>query len=506
MLSPIFLLIPILLPLAGGLAMLIRPIKRDLTRRIWCEAVACAASVCVFAAAAFVEREPVTIYSFTGGFSVNFGVDGMAVLFSVMIAVMWPLVLLYAYEYMRGDERQNRFFAFYIMTYGVTLGVCYSADIITMYVFFEMLTLVTIPLVSHYEGHESMYAGRKYAAYTIGGASLGFMAVVLTTIFGSAGMFIYGGSIDGTYDPAMMLLAYVLGFIGFGAKAAIFPLHDWLPTASVAPTPVTALLHAVAVVNSGVFAVMRMTYYVFGADYVRGTAAQAICLTLAIFSLLYGAAQALRERHFKRRLAYSTMSNLSYMLLSAMAMSPQGLKAGLCHMLFHGIIKICLFMCAGAFMHETKRSYIYEIGGVGRRMPVTFIFYTLCALSLTGIPLFCGFVSKWQLLTAGMSAAAEAAGANVTKPFYAACLPYLLYAGVAALIIAAFLCAMYTITISVRAFFPVEGKDLYKEREVKEAGPLMLVPIAFFTICSTVLGIVPGPVLAFLTAIGEGRL
>ena len=145
-------------------------------------------------------------------------------------------------------------------------------------------------------------------------------------------------------------------------------------------------------------------------------------------------------------------------------------------------------------------------GGVGRRMPVTFICYTLCALSLTGIPLFCGFVSKWQLLTAGMGAAGEAVRANVTEPFYAAGLPYLLYAGVAALIIAAFLCAMYTITISVRAFFPVEGKDLYKEREVQEAGPLMLVPIAFFTICSIVLGIIPGPVLAFLTAIGEGRL
>ena len=506
MLSPLFLLIPILLPLLGGVAMLVKPIRDDHRRRIWCEAVACAASVCVFAAALYVRRVPVTIYSFTGGFSVNFGVDGMAILFSVMIAGMWPLVLLYAFSYMERDKRQNKFFAFYMMTYGVTLGVCYSADIITMYVFFEMLTLVTIPLVSHYEGHESMYAGRKYAAYTIGGASLAFMAVVLTTMFGSAGMFLYGGSIDRSYDNGMMLLAFVLGFVGFGAKAAVFPLHDWLPTASVAPTPVTALLHAVAVVNSGVFAVMRMTYYVFGADYVRGTAAQAICLALSIFSLLYGAALALKERHFKRRLAYSTMSNLSYMLLGAMAMSPLGLKAGLCHMLFHGIIKICLFMCAGAFMHQTGKSYIYEISGVGKRMPVTFACYTLCALSLTGIPLFCGFVSKWQLLGAGMSAAGDAARAGVTEPLYAAALPYLLYAGAAALIVAAFLCAMYTINISVRAFFPIAEKDRYQNSDVKEAGPLMLVPIAFFAICNVVLGVCPGPVLAFLTAIGEGRL
>jgi multicomponent Na+:H+ antiporter subunit D len=304
-----------------------------------------------------------------------------------------------------------------------------------------------------------------------------------------------------------MQLAFVLGFIGFGAKAAVFPLHDWLPTASVAPTPVTALLHAVAVVNSGVFAVMRMTYYVFGADYLRGTAAQAICLSLAIFSLLFGAVQALRERHFKRRLAYSTMSNLSYMLLAAMCMTPQGLKAGLAHMVIHGVIKICLFMCAGAFIHRARKAYIYEINGIGRRMPDTFAAYTLCALSLTGIPPLCGFVSKWQLLTAGMDAATEAAAAGgAAGGTVSAILPYILFAGVAALIIAAFLCAMYSINISIRAFFPVEEKDLYKDSDVKEAGPLMLIPIYVFAACNILAGLFPGPILEILTAIGEGRL
>ena len=504
--SPLFLLIPILLPIAGGLVLLIRPVEKEMPRRIWCEAVACTTSVCVWAAALFMQPGPVTVYSFTRGFAVNFGVDGMANVFAVMISVMWPLVLLYAFEYMKGDEGRVRFFAFYIMTYGVTLGVCYSADMITMYVFIEMLTLVTIPLVSHYGGHESMFAGRKYAAYTIGGASLGFIAVVLTTMYGMDGIFRYGGSIFDTYDPGMMQFAFVLGFIGFGAKAAVFPLYDWLPTASVAPTPVTALLHAVAVVNSGVFAVMRMTYYVFGADYLRGTAAQAICLSLAIFSLLFGAAQALRERHFKRRLAFSTMSNLSYMLLAAMSMSPQGLKAGLTHMVFHGIIKICLFMCAGAFIHRTHKAYIYEINGVGRRMPFTFAAYTLCALSLTGIPPLCGFVSKWQLMTAGMDAATTAAKEASADSSVSMILPYLFYAGVTALIIAAFLCAMYSINISIRAFFPVTEKDLYKDSDVKETGPLMLIPIYVFGACNILIGLFPGPILAILTAIGEGRL
>ena len=199
-------------------------------------------------------------------------------------------------------------------------------------------------------------------------------------------------------------------------------------------------------------------------------------------------------------------------------MTPQGLKAGLAHMVFHGIIKICLFMCAGAFMHRARKAYIYEIGGIGHRMPYTFAAYTLCALSLTGIPPLCGFVSKWQLLTAGMDAATEAASAaegasgigqaaaGAAGSTVAGILPYILFAGVAALIIAAFLCAMYSINISIRAFFPVEEKDLYKDSGVKEAGPLMLIPIYVFAVCNVLIGLFPGPILEVLTAIGEGRL
>ena len=226
------------------------------------------------------------------------------------------------------------------------------------------------------------------------------------------------------------------------------------------------------------------------------------------------------------------MSNLSYMLLAAMCMTPQGLKAGLAHMVFHGVIKICLFMCAGAFIHRARKAYIYEIGGIGHRMPYTFAAYTLCALSLTGIPPLCGFVSKWQLLTAGMDAATEAAAASAASAAsdvaaeaaaegasgigqaaagaagstVAGILPYILFAGVAALIIAAFLCAMYSINISIRAFFPVEEKDLYKDSGVKEAGPLMLIPIYVFAVCNVLIGLFPGPILEVLTAIGEGRL
>ena len=486
--NSLFLTVPVLLPLLGGLLILLLKFQNDKNRMIFTEAVAVLTSLCVFICIFSVGPETAGVYSFTNGFEVAFRLDGAGKLFSVMVAVMWPLVLLYAFEYMAEEHRLNVFYAFYVMTYGITLGVAFSANIVTMYVFFEMLTLVTIPLVSHYGDHDSLFAGRKYAAYTIGGASLSFMAVVLATVYGGAGAFAYGGSIAGDYDPVLMQAAFILGFFGLGAKAAVFPMHDWLPTASVAPTPVTALLHAVAVVNSGAFAVMRLAFYVFGADMLYGTPAQIICLVAAEFSLLFSAAKAIRERHFKRRLAYSTMSNLSYMLFGFMLLTPAGFVGGLSHLLFHGIIKIAMFMAAGACMHSTGNSYIYEVNGVGKRMPVTFICYTAGAFSLTGIPLFCGFVSKWSLMTAG--------GESGT--------PWGI-AGVFCLIASAFLCAVYTLSISVRAFFPVRGKDRYGEdSDVKEVGILMLTPIVTATVVNILFGLFSGGIMEFIGSIAAG--
>ncbi|MBQ9613937.1 MAG: proton-conducting membrane transporter [Lachnospiraceae bacterium] len=487
---PVFLLISILLPLAGGFLILPLKFTQDRRRNIYCEIIACLTTVLVWMMILAGSRDPFTIYSFTDGFSITFRLDGMAMLFAGMVSVMWPLVLLYAFSYMEHASRKNPFFAFYVMTYGIALGIAFSADMITMYVFFEMLTLVTIPLVSHYGDHESLYAGRLYAAYTIGGASLAFFAVILTTIYGNAGTFIYGGSLTGGYDFRMLEIAFIFGFFGFGTKAAVFPLFRWLPTASAAPTPVTALLHAVAVVNAGVFAVMRMVYYVYGAEILKGTYVQTFCLVTAAFSLLFGAVMAVKERHFKRRLAYSTMSNLSYMLFGIMLMTPAGFAAGMAHMLFHGIIKITLFMCAGAFMHKTGNSYIFEINGVGRKMPVTFTCYTLGALSLTGIPLFCGFISKWQLLMAGAQEGSKAA-----------------IIGVVSLIVSAFLCAIYTLSVSIRAFFPISGKDRYLEnKENLEADRLMLIPIAVFSIANIYFGVQTEAVLSFLNKIAAGLL
>ena len=485
--SPYLILIPILLPIAGGALLLLRRPVEDRVRNIYLECVACVTSVLVLALLLFARREPITVYSFIRGFSITFRIDGMATLFAAMLAFMWPFAQLYAFSYMEGSDDRQAFFSFYLMTYGVSLAMAFSANLVTMYVAFEMLTLVTLPLVTHYQNHESLFAGRRYMIYCVAGASLGFVAVVMCTLDGG-GIFRWGGSLGSSFAPGLMRAVFLLGFFGFGVKAAVFPLFRWLPIASVAPTPVTALLHAVAVVNSGLFAVARLTWYAFGPDLLLGSAVQTVCVLTAAFSMVFGAVMALRQRQFKRRLAYSTMSNLSYMLLGVALMTPAGLLGGLSHMLFHGVIKMSLFLCAGAFMHVTGREYIFEINGMGRQMPVTFTCYTLGALSLTGVPLFCGFVSKWRLLTASLGAG-TAAGT----------------VGAGALLISAFLCAMYTLTISVRAFFPYADTDT-SGPSVREADWRMLVPIVLFTVLNLALGVCSGPVIALLSRIAEGLL
>lgn len=480
------ILICILLPILSGVVLMERKHMKEKRRRIWCEFTVCLTTLLVWCVLPGGELEPFRVYSFTRGFGVSFGIDGLTMLFAGMVSLMWPFVTLYAFEYMEHARHRNSFFAFYIMTYGITLGVAFSGNILTMYVFYEMLSLVTVPLVSHYQDHEAMYAGRVYAAYVIGGAALAFIPVIVMTLFTTGG-FAWGGHSYSILSLNYTQLLWLMGFFGFGVKAAVFPFHRWLPIATVAPTPVTALLHAVAVVNTGVFAVTRLTWYVFSPERLRGTWAQIIALMAASLTLLYAAGRALRERHFKKRLAYSTVSNLSYMIFGILLMTPYGLQAGLVHMLYHAIMKMSLFLCAGSFIHRSGKHYIYDINGAGRKMPVTFLCYTMGALSLSGIPLFAGFVSKWNLLLSG------AAVQNVWG-----------YIGCICLVAAAFFCAIYTLSISIRAFFPIRGTECWEKESLSDPGWRMLVPICLFSVLDLILGMCSGPVLEFLDRVSKG--
>lgn len=387
-----------LLPIAASALLWFIRFPKRLYKLIYVETVTLLTSVGVFIALFTKDQSVIEIFRISDSFVLSFSMDGASSVFIGLAALLWPFASLYAFEYMHHEKREGKFFVFYTLAYGVTILLAAANNLFTMYVFYECLTLVTIPLVEHGQDKESFRAARTYMIYLIGGASLGFAAMVMVNAH-HADPFLLGGIMDeGARDILTLRLSYAFAFLGFAAKAAVFPLCRWLPKASVAPTPVTALLHAVAVVNAGVYAVMRITYYVYGPDFMYGTYIQSILLVLTAFTVAYGAIRAVRESHFKRRLAWSTVSNLSYMLSSLMLMTSGGMAAALTHMVFHGLVKIVLFFTAGAVLVCTGKTRVRELHGLAKHMPVTFAAFLIAGLALTGLPPLCGFFSKFMLI------------------------------------------------------------------------------------------------------------
>lgn len=387
-----------LLPIAASALLWFIRFPKRLYKLIYVETVTLLTSVGVFIALFTKDQSVIEIFRISDSFVLSFSMDGASSVFIGLAALLWPFASLYAFEYMHHEKREGKFFVFYTLAYGVTILLAAANNLFTMYVFYECLSLVTIPLVEHGQDKESFRAARTYMIYLIGGASLGFAAMVMVNAH-HADPFLLGGIMDeGARDILTLRLSYAFAFLGFAAKAAVFPLCRWLPKASVAPTPVTALLHAVAVVNAGVYAVMRITYYVYGPDFMYGTYIQSILLVLTAFTIAYGAIRAVRESHFKRRLAWSTVSNLSYMLSSLMLMTAGGMAAALTHMVFHGLVKIVLFFTAGAVLVCTGKTRVRELHGLAKHMPVTFAAFLIAGLALTGLPPLCGFFSKFMLI------------------------------------------------------------------------------------------------------------
>ncbi|MBR5406086.1 MAG: proton-conducting membrane transporter [Lachnospiraceae bacterium] len=461
------MLIPILFPILAGAVL---PLFRFSTRKgrnIYTEAVTILNSVFVWMLLINSPDGTFRALNLAGDLEITFGVDGLGAVFAGLISVLWPLATLYAFEYMEHEGKEDTFFAFYTMTFGITVGIAFAANLMTLYMFYEILTLVTLPLVMAGMSREAVMAGRKYILYSMGGAAFAFIGFIFIFTYGTTIDFTPGGVLAGAniYGKETLLRSvYVLAVLGFGVKAAIFPFHGWLPSASIAPTPVTALLHAVAVVKAGAFAIIRITYYSFGTDFLKGTFAQDIVMCFAMVTIIYGSARAVKEPHFKRRLAYSTVSNLSYIIFGASLMTPLGLTAALSHLIYHAVIKITMFFCAGAVLHKTRREYVRELDGMGSKMPVTFAAFTVGALALIGIPPLPGFISKWNLCTAAADAGT-----------------ILSYTGIAVLLVSAFLTAVYMITILLRAYFPKKEFDFSSLKGVKDPGWKMCVPFAVFT-------------------------
>ncbi|MPM48447.1 NADH-quinone oxidoreductase subunit L [bioreactor metagenome] len=433
-----------------------------------------------------------TLVRFSDKYSISFRIDGASMVYGSIVSVLWPVITFYALEYMEHEGSENRFFGFWMISFGVVLGIAFAKDFLSLYLFYELMTLSTLPLVMHSMDEKARYAGRKYLSYSISGAALAFIGIVFLLNYGTTLDFTYGGVLNKALvsgNENTLLWVFVCAFFGFGVKAAVFPFHSWLPDASVAPTPVTALLHAVAVVKAGAFAVMRLIYYGFGADFARGTFAQDVVMTATIITIIYGSARALRTPHIKRRLAFSTVSNLSYILFSFTLMTPSGLVGGLTHMLFHAFIKITLFSCAGAIIIKSGKEYVYDLEGFGCAMPVVFAVFTLSSVALMGVPPLGGFTGKWMI------ASAAVATGN-----------HLAYAGIAALILSTLLTTLYMMTIVVRAYFPVGELDREALSKVHDPGRLMTVPLILLSASGVLLALCSNLVNGVMQTIGSGLL
>ncbi|MEG1862852.1 MAG: proton-conducting transporter membrane subunit [Oscillospiraceae bacterium] len=480
------IILPVLAPLIlGALVSFIKFENNEkLNKYALCSTTA--VSIITFAVLYLMRGKTLLVFAFNDILKIAFKIDGLSVIFAAMVSFLWPLAVAYATAYMEHEGKQVKFFTFYIATFGITLAIAFSANILTMYLCYELLTFITLPLVTHSMDPRSKYAGKKYLIYSVGGASLSFVGMMLLLSRTGTLDFVYGGLLQGKTDD-VMLFAYLLMFVGFGVKAAVFPLHGWLPSASVAPTTVTALLHAVAVVKAGVFAVMRATYFLFGADYLKGTWVQNIVMSMAIITICFGSWMALRSKHFKRRLAYSTISQLSYILIGVTLMSTAGFTGALAHLVFHGLMKIVLFYTAGIVMFTSHKEYIKDVEGYGKKMPVTFACFTVCSLALIGVPPLAGFFSKFAIATA-------AAQTQSLIGFIAIC----------ALMFSGLFTAMYLLQIVVLAYLPHKDFDMSSIENVKEAPKSMTIPMVIITVAMVVLSCFSKPLFTFFELVAKG--
>ena len=422
------------------------------------------------------------------GLEIAFSVEPLGLLFALIASGLWCVTHLYAIGYMRGNNEANhpRFFAAFSFSIAATLAIAFSANMFSLFVFYEVLTLATYPLVAHKGTDEAKRGARVYLGVLMG-TSIAFLlvAIVWTYVLTGTLDFQSGGILDGKIGAGMT--AILLGLYAFGiGKAALMPFHRWLPSAMVAPTPVSALLHAVAVVKAGVFTMLKVGIYIFGIDFLAKTGASQWLMWLAAFSILAASAVAMTKDNLKARLAYSTVSQLSYITLGMALATSMGAVGGGLHIAMHAFGKITLFMCAGAIYVATHKTEIGQMTGLGRVMPVTYGAFLVGALSIIGLPPLGGSWSKWQLMV----------GAADTGQ--------LIMIGV--LMVSSLLNVVYLLGPIARGFFLQDiNNDKLAEKGISEAPFWCVAPPVFTAIGCLVLFFYGGEISAFLAPIGEVR-
>ncbi|RLM53540.1 cation:proton antiporter [Halobellus sp. Atlit-31R] len=354
---------------------------------------------------------PVTPLGSIAGVPFELRADAAGLLFALLASTLWLVTSVYSIGYVRtvGEVGQTRYFAAFAASIAATMGVAFAANLFTLIVFYELLTLATYPLVVHSGTAEARSAGRTYVAYTLGGGVVALGGIVLVNVLAGTVTFSPGGIAGlAAADPTLAQIAFALLAVGFGVKTALVPLHGWLPAAMVAPTPVSGLLHAVAVVKSGVFALGRTVLYVFGPETTWDIGVGLPLAIAAAVTMVLAGVVGLRQDNLKRGLAYSTVSQLSYIALGIALATPVAVFGALLHVVAHAFMKITLFFAAGVVYAETGQKYVSDIAGIGRRLPVTMTAFAVAAAGLVGFPLVAGFVSKFTLVVGAAGGPAPA--------------------------------------------------------------------------------------------------
>ncbi|MDO4616134.1 MAG: proton-conducting transporter membrane subunit [Lachnospiraceae bacterium] len=490
-----FLAAAVLLPLAAGLLLLICS-GRFKNRKNKCLLIGL---VLVITAGLVLALElsgdqQFLLWNMTENLPVLFIVDNMTRVFGLVTVTAWTLGGIFAFEYMKHEENEDRYFGFYLIVMGVLICLTHAGNLITLYMFFEMMTLTSLPMVLHTMKHEAIMAGLKYLFYSVAGAFAALFGIFYFTAQGVGASFEAGGVITNLGDAytgssALTLAAVLLMIIGFGAKAGMFPLHGWLPTAHpVAPAPASAVLSGV-ITKFGVLSVIRVVFFTVGADYIRGTYVQTVWMVLSLITVFMGSMLAYKEKVLKKRMAYSTVSQVSYIMFGLSVLNTQALTGALSYVIFHSAVKNTLFLVAGAIIYKTGKTKVEELRGIGKEMPVTIWCFTLVSVTLIGIPPTSGFISKWYLATGSLESGMGA----------------LSWIGPVVLLLSAMLTAGYLLTITIKGFFPGNDYD-YGSLVKKEPNLLMLVPMIVLTCIAVGFGLFPTALITFLQNAAAGIL
>ena len=483
------LLLPVLLPVFAGVLLQCLPFAKEKSKRDRYVIIMFILTASLTGSIAFVGEKSLLLFYLTKEIPFYVQTDGLAKFFLLLINIVWPLVGIFSLEYMKHEEREEQFVSFYFIVYGILNGLGLSGNLITFYLFYECMTLLTVPFVLHTRTRQAVYAAKKYLFYSIAGASMALFGFFFLANYTTSLTFTKGGTLNQMTlagNESVVLFAVFLLLLGFGTKAGMFPMHGWLPTAHpVAPAPASAVLSGV-ITKAGVLGILRVVFYIVGTEFLRGTWVQYAFLTLTLITVFMGSMLAYKEQNMKKRFAYSTVSQVSYILFGIAILTEEALLGSLLHIVFHSLIKNTLFLVAGAIIYKTGKTMIKELKGIGKQMPIVIWCFTFVSLALVGIPPTGGFVSKWFLAIGALEAE----------------IPVFSILGPIVLLLSALLTAGYLLPITIHGF--LTGAEDTTNWERKEPTIQMLLPIGLFMIGAVVLGMFPNVIIEPITQMITG--